>query len=138
MNNNSEDIIGFAFCAVFLFIFVVGLIWGAFALSQVYKVWSSGKDGEAQLAQANYNRQIAVKEAEAKSAAATELAKAEVIRAGGVAAANKIIGDSLKNNEEYLRYLYVNNLENSHNQIIYVPTEAGLPILEANRLNKGK
>jgi len=51
----------------------------------------------------------------------------------GVAAANKIIGDSLHNNEDYLRYLFVNGLEHTSNQVIYVPTEANLPILEASR-----
>ena len=38
------------------------------------------------------------------------LADAEVERAKGVAQANAIIGDSLKNNEEYLRYLYINGI----------------------------
>jgi len=32
-----------------------------------------------------------------------------------------------------LRYLYINNLEHSQNQIIYVPTEANLPILERRK-----
>lgn len=52
------------------------IIWGISAGISVYNVWSSAKAGEAQLAQANYNRQIAVREADAKAAAATELAKA--------------------------------------------------------------
>lgn len=69
----------------------------------------------------------------AKMDAATLLAGAEVERAKGVAKANQIIGDSLKNNEDYLRYLFVNNLEHTSNQVIYVPTEANLPILEATR-----
>ncbi len=89
--------------------------------------------GEAELQRATSNRMIAVQEAEAKKEAATKLAEAEVERAKGVASANKIIGDSLHGNEDYLRYLWVNNLEKSSNQVIYVPTEAGLPILEAGR-----
>lgn len=60
-------------------------------------------------------------------------AEIEVARAGGVAQANQIIGDSLKNNEPYLRYLWINNLKETKNNVIYVPTEAGLPILEASR-----
>jgi hypothetical protein len=45
------------------------------------------------------------------------------------------IGDSLKGNEAYLRYLWINNSDgNGDKQVIYVPTEAGLPILEAGRL----
>lgn len=98
-----------------------------------YKVYSSRMDGEAELAQANFSKQVAVQTAMAKNDAAQYEAKAEITRAGGVAQANKIIGDSLKNNEAYLRYLYVNNLEHTQNQVIYIPTEAGMPILEAGK-----
>jgi regulator of protease activity HflC (stomatin/prohibitin superfamily) len=99
----------------------------------MYNVWQQEKTGEAELARANQNRQIAVQEAMAKKDSAKQLAEAEVIRAEGVAKANAIIGSSLKNNEDYLRYLFVNNLEHTQNQVIYVPTEANLPILEATR-----
>jgi hypothetical protein len=78
---------------------------------------------------------VAVVEAQAKFDAASKLAEAEVARARGVAQANQIIGDSLKGNEAYLRYLWINNLDGKGDkQVIYVPTEAGLPILEAGRL----
>ena len=50
-----------------------------------------------------------------------------------MAAANEIIGQSLKNNEAYLRYLWIQNLESGSNSVVYVPTEAGLPILEAGK-----
>ena len=99
----------------------------------VYHVYEQGLRGEAELAKANYSKQVAVQEAHAKMESAKLLADAEVIRAEGVAKANKIIGDSLNNNEAYLRYLYINNLEHSQNQIIYVPTEANLPILERRK-----
>jgi len=98
-----------------------------------YNVYSRRLSGEAELANAEYSRQVAVKEALAKKDSASLLADAEVARAVGVAKANKIIGDSLKDNEAYLRYLFVQNLENTKDQIIYVPTEANLPILEAAR-----
>jgi len=55
----------------------------------------------------------------------------------GIRLANRIIGQSLRNNEDYLRYLWIHNLESAEQhgaQIIYVPTEANLPILEASRL----
>ena len=99
-----------------------------------YAVWQQGLAGQAALARATQDRQIAVQEAQAKRESAVMLAQAEVERAKGVAQANKIIGDSLHNNEDYLRYLFVNSLENTRNQVIYVPTEANLPILEATRL----
>ena len=53
--------------------------------------------------------------------------------AKGTAEANRIIGDSLKNNEAYLRYLWIHNLEEGKNEVIYIPTEAGMPILEAGK-----
>jgi regulator of protease activity HflC (stomatin/prohibitin superfamily) len=115
---------------------IVGSLFGIGALIAEYNVWSSGLAGEAQLKQAEWNRKIVVREADAKKEAATLLAEAEVERAKGVATANKIIGDSLKNNEEYLRYLWIDSLQSTKDQIIYVPTEGNLPILEASRLKK--
>ena len=117
-------------------LFLIGIGWGVNATSKIYNVWSYGKAGEAQLAKANYNRQIAVKEADAKAAAATELAKAEIIRARGVATANKIIGQSLNQNESYLTYLWIQSLDSKYNKVIYVPVKGNLPILEAGRLLK--
>lgn len=96
-----------------------------------YNVWQSGLAGQAELRRAEQNRQIAVQEAHAKMDSAKLLAEAEVARAAGVAQANKIIGDSLKGNEAYLRYLWIHNIAEAKGQIIYVPTEAQLPILEA-------
>lgn len=98
-----------------------------------YNVWQQGMEGQAALAKATQDRQIKVQEAVATKEAAVMLAEAEVERAKGVAAANKIIGNSLHDNEDYLRYLFVNGLEHTQNQVIYVPTEAQLPILEASR-----
>lgn len=103
----------------------------------IYNVWNAQKAGEAELAQAEQNKQIAIAQAKAKAESAKFEADAEVTRAGGVAQANKIIGDSLKDNEAYLRYLWINGLEQNKNQtVVYVPTEANLPVLEANRLKK--
>lgn len=98
-----------------------------------YRVYQQGMEGEAELRRAEQNRQIAVNEAEAKRDAAKMLAEAEVERAKGVAEANKIIGESLKDNESYLRYLWVQGLQDGSSEVIYVPTEAGLPILEAGK-----
>lgn len=122
---------------------VVGLIavaGGLYGCPQ-YNVYNQKLAGEAELARAESNRKIAIAEAEAKKESAKALSEAEIIRAEGVAKANSIIGDSLKNNEAYLRYLYItglNETDDKGNKIIYVPTEAGLPILESGRLNKWK
>ncbi len=101
-----------------------------------YDVYSREMTGKAELAQATSNRQIKVNEAQAAEEASKHLAQAEIERAKGVAEANRIIGDSLKGNEDYLRYLWIHNLaeaEGKGAQVIYVPTEANLPILEATR-----
>jgi hypothetical protein len=104
-----------------------------------YTVYSAAKDGEAKLAEAESSRKIAILEAEAKKESASKLAQAEVERAKGVAEANKIIGESLKDNDSYLRYLWVQGLNDGTGEVIYIPTEANLPILEANRkLNEKK
>ena len=112
------------------------IVWSFCAFGQIYGVWSSKKDGEASLAHAFSHRQIKIYEAKAIEESAKHLANAEIERAKGVAEANKIIGASLHNNESYLRYLWITSLENKQKEIIYVPTEANLPILEANRLKK--
>jgi len=116
-----------------IIVLIIAAILVAMWLLPKYGVYRQGLAGEAELANAEYSRQVAVREALAKKDAAVLLAQAEVERAKGVAQANKIIGDSLKDNEAYLRYLFVNNLADTKNQIIYVPTEANLPILEASR-----
>ena len=103
-----------------------------------YRVFSQRLEGEAELAKAEFSKRVQITDAEAKKASAQSFADAEVIRAGGVAKANQIIGDSLKGNDAYLRYLWINKLSDSEGkggQVIYIPTEAGLPILEAGRLH---
>ena len=105
------------------------IIWGY----PQYKVYSSNLHGQAQLKEAESNRKIIILEAEAQKESASLLAEVEVTRAKGVAEANKIIGDSLKNNESYLRWLWINNMKETNNDVIYIPTEAGLPILEAGK-----
>ncbi len=98
-----------------------------------YNVYRQRKDGEAQLAHAQFSKEVAVAEAKAKMESATLLAQADTIRAMGVAASNRIIGASLKNNPEYLHWLWIDQIEKAN--VIYVPTEANLPIIEASRLS---
>ena len=109
-----------------------------------YKIYSQTKRGEAALRESEWNRKIRVEEAKAKQQsleleaegqlAAEKLhAQSEVERAKGVAEANKIIGESLRDNESYLRYLWVKGLHDGSSEVIYVPTEGNLPILEAGK-----
>ena len=124
---------GIKIIAIGLVITIAGGVVWMIAGAPQWNVWQRELQGKAELAQATYNRQIAVQEAEAKKEASKSLAEAEVIRAEGVAKANEIIGQSLENNEAYLRYLWIDSVANKDHQIIYVPTETNMPILEAGR-----
>jgi hypothetical protein len=115
-------------CGTLVLSTVVG---GCAYVKPKWGVWAAEMEGAAELAQAEQNRKITVLEAQAKLESAKALAAAEVERARGVAEANTIIGESLKGNEAYLRWQWIQNLESGGNSVIYVPTEAGLPILEA-------
>ena len=99
-----------------------------------YSIYEQRATGEAELARAQSNRMVAVSEAQAKREAAVYLASADSARAEGVAKANRIIGASLEKNEAYLSWLWIDNLKETKDQIIYVPTEANMPVLEAGRL----
>lgn len=96
------------------------------------KVMIAEQNGKALYAEAESSKQIKVLEAKAALEAAELNGKAEIIRAEATAKANKILGDSLKSNEAYLRYLWIQEISKQPN-VIYVPTEAGLPILEAGK-----
>lgn len=123
------NVIAFVLSGVIL---ISGIMFGM----PTYKVWQQNKEGEAELARAEQNRQIAIQEAKAKEESAKSLANAEVIRARGVAEANRIIGDSLTNNDAYIHYLWIEALRESKNDVIYIPTEAGIPITESARFFK--
>lgn len=101
-----------------------------------YRVYSERLAGEAALAEAQSSRKVAILEAEAKKESAIALAQAEVIRAEGAAKANRILQDSLGGPEGYLRYLQIQALEDTEASLIYVPTEAGLPVTESRRVGQ--
>lgn len=115
-------------------IVIVTLLFAVFA--------SKGVSPQLNLYRANTEKKAVIAEQRAKSEAAEFAAKssviqaqakadAEVIRAEGLAQSQAIISETLT--EDYIRYLYIQAIEGNPNQIIYVPTEAGLPILEAGR-----
>lgn len=118
-----------------ILVLLIGLVilgmWGC----PKYNVYSQQKEGEALLAHAQSSREVAVAEAKAKMESATLLAQADTIRAHGIARSNEIIGMSLTTN--YLRWFLIDNMDKSSN-VIYIPTEAGMPLMEATRLNNLK
>lgn len=116
--------------------FFGGIIGGGMYGFPQYSVYQNNLAGLAELKKAESNRQIKTLEAKAAEESAKYLAQAEIVRAEGVAKANRIIGDSLKGNEAYLHYLWIHNLEvagDNGSQIIYIPTEAGMPVMEAGK-----
>lgn len=108
-----------------------------------YRIYKQDLKGQAELREQEWTKRVLVEQAraendsanlkaEARIKQATAEAEAEIARAKGVAQANKIIADSLQGNEAYLRYLWIDKLSDNQN-VIYVPTEAGLPLLEAGK-----
>lgn len=129
MSDTAAGFIAITICAVIGF----GLVGGCMAVYPQYSVYQQKLAGEAELERQKFEKQVAVQSALAKKESASLLAEAEVLRAEGVAKANKIIGDSLKGNESYLRYLWIEKMTETNKEVIYIPTEAGLPILEAGK-----
>jgi hypothetical protein len=108
---------------------------GAWAWPQ-YNIYRQQAAGEAALREAEFTRQIAELDSRAAVAKAQGDALAEVERAKGAAEANRILADSLVGQDEYIQYLYIQMLRDSNSagrEIIYIPTEGGLPILESTR-----
>lgn len=132
MNNKGQE--GFGTLLVILSVFVILLLLGALMWGfPKYRLYSKDLNGQAELREQEWTKKIMIEDAKAQKESATLLAEAEIERAKGVAEANKIIGNSLANNEAYLRYLWIQGLQDGSSEVIYIPTEANLPILEAGR-----
>ena len=100
-----------------------------------YNVWQQEMSGKAEFAKAEQNRKIRIEEAKANLEAEKLNAQAEVERAKGAAKAIEIENGSIT--PEYIQYLWVRQQGSLGNKtVIYIPTEASLPILEANRFKK--
>ncbi|MBQ8565684.1 MAG: hypothetical protein IJ442_07655 [Bacteroidaceae bacterium] len=94
-----------------------------------YTVWSQEMSGRAEFAKAEQNRRIKIEEAKANLEAEKLNAQAEVERAKGAAEAIKIENGSIT--PTYIQYLWVRQQNTATDKVIYIPTEANLPILEA-------
>ena len=102
-----------------------------------YNVYSKQMQGKAAYEQAVQDRRIRVLEAQAALDSAQLTAQAEVARARGTNEANRIMAESLGGPDNYLRWSYIHMLEETAGkqgrEVIYIPTEANMPILEAGR-----
>lgn len=100
-----------------------------------WNVWRREMKGKAMLREAEWERQVQVEDARGQREAAILLSERDSIQALGPAAANRILGESLsgESGERYLVYLWLQGLHDGNSEVIYVPTEANLPIMEAGR-----
>ena len=113
-------------------ILAIAFVAGAMFIVPKYNVWKQEMRGKAEFAQAEQNRRIKIEEAKANLEAEKLNAQAEIERAKGAAEAIKIENGSIT--PTYIQYLWVRQQNAStNNRIIYIPTEAGLPILEAGK-----
>lgn len=109
---------------------VIMLTAAIMAFGPSYRVWCQEMRGKASLAEAEQNRKIRIEEAKANLEAERLNAQAEIERAKGAAEAIKIENGQITTT--YIQYLWVRQQANSNiDKIVYIPTEANMPILEA-------
>jgi uncharacterized membrane protein len=98
-----------------------------------YNVYVKEQRGKAALSEAESSKQVQIEEAKANLESEKLNALAEVERAKGAAKAIQIEGGELTT--EYIQYLWIRQQKPGvgNTQTIYIPTEAGLPILEAGK-----
>jgi regulator of protease activity HflC (stomatin/prohibitin superfamily) len=118
----------------------MGLFW--ILLGYPYwRVWASHQAGLADLQKAKNEQQIQIAKAQSRLDAAELNKKAAIIEAQAVADQIKAIGGELTHHDLYLRWQWIKMMEErpeeGDHSVIYVPTEANIPILEASRL-RGK
>ena len=109
------------------------ILLGVFVGCPYYNVWQQEMSGKAEFAKAEQNRKIKIEEAKANLESEKLNAQAEIERAKGAAEAIKIENGAIT--PTYIQYLWVRqqNLSGDNSKIIYIPTENGLPLLEAGR-----
>jgi len=128
MNEVRNAIISIAISIIIL----AAIIFGCMAGIPRYKVWKMEMKGKAEFAEAEQNRKIKIEEAKANLEAEKLNAQAEIERAKGAAEAIKIENGQLTTT--YIQYLWVRQQANNNiDKIVYIPTEASMPILEAKQ-----
>ena len=105
----------------------------------LYNVWQQEMAGKAEMAKAEQNRKILIEEAKARLEAEKLNAQAEIERAKGMAEAMKLENGTL--NTTYNQYLFIRTLEKLADkgdlpQIIYMPSEGLVPVLDVNHTKK--
>lgn len=119
---------------ILVIVLVIGFIGLAMWVLPQYGVWRQELRGKADLREAEWSKKVQIEEALANLEAEKLNAKAEVERARGAAEAIEIEGGNLT--PAYIQYLWVRQNKFNDKTTIYIPTEANLPILEADRFNQ--
>jgi regulator of protease activity HflC (stomatin/prohibitin superfamily) len=106
---------------------VIGAFFATLWIYSYVRVMNATSIGKAEFAQAEQNRQIKIKTAEAERDAAK--LQAEAIQ---------IVGEAAKAYPEYRHQEFLSAFgealrEGKMNQVIYVPTEANIPLMEAGK-----
>lgn len=114
-------------------IFFIGIIFAWKAVTPKLNLYKANTENQKVISQQRAQSDAAVYAALSTVTQSKAMAEAEVERAKGAAQAQEIIANTLT--EPYLRYLYIQGLGTSSHEVIYLPTEAGLPILEAGRFH---
>lgn len=109
---------------------VVAVLAFLFWFFPTYNVWQAGLSGKAALMRAEQEKQIQI-----------EQAKAELESAKLRAEAIEIVGEASKQYPEYRTQEFIGAFgeaikSGAIDQIIYVPTEANIPIVEAGRVSR--
>lgn len=127
-----KRVIGYIAIGLVSLTLLMGLLFGIAATIRKYSIWSMEQRGRAALAEAQFSKQVKVEEARANLEAQKLNAEAELVRAEG--AAKSIQAEAGTLTENYIRYLWVRQQDNLNDRtVIYIPTEAGLPVLEAGK-----
>jgi len=118
-----ESFIGISFGTLILIV----LVGAGMAGCPTYNVYSARMEGEAVVARANGAKMALVAQATAERDAAQ-------LRADAI----KIVGQAAKDFPEYRQQEFIGSFaealhQGKISQIIYVPTEANIPIIEARR-----
>lgn len=134
MNNRTSSTVLLTLGSAAVLAFV---LWGLPQLG----VYNRTLAGRASLMEAESTRQVRVLEAKARQESSQLEAQAEITKAEGSAKAIAALKQELGSSEAYLRWLYIQGLQEQGNTsgektVVYIPTDGlvPLPISEAPRL----
>lgn len=127
LNSELEVFIGRCVAGIIIMIIAVTIIFATVFLWSKLRVMNAESVGRAEYARAEQNRKIMIKTAESER-------DASKLRAEAIT----IIGQSAKDFPEYRQQEFIGAFaealkDGKINQIIYVPTEANIPVLEAGK-----